>query len=808
MKKLLMAFVILLALNIPALAINIDIGGGGSISPGGALSADNKHPNEYSAIKVSKISGDGRVLHKQWIIRYNSNQTPSSYYYFQNSHKIWHKLNPGSNKVPSVQQGTSGFTVITDTNSPRAYTLVSGSITANSNFASSAKTYFKDLIKGNTLERSSTIEDFTAEGGFYIFEPMMSIVFGGTNFMLTPAEMAKLDIADGGTSSQYGDKVRNFLVSYTQRQAPELAFAENDYKSISINGGKPSFDVGSGNSGRWRSPTILSSALGFGVVSGTGEPTRHTISFNANGGSGTMSSVTVDHGKNYTIKRNGFTRSGYTFTGWRTGKSSGTSYKDRGTISNVKGNITLYAQWSASRTISFNANGGTGTMSSVTVNNGSNYTIKSNAFTRIGYRFTGWRTGSSSGTSYAAGATISNVTSNITLYAQWQIITYTVNFNLQGGTRTGGGVLSQTVNHGSNATAPTVWRDEHTFLGWDKGFTNVTSNLTVNARWQELPVENLTINFVNPNADYTEGTEVISTYRIYNGGGVNARPRHNVSVSLAVTYDGGSVTVPTKNQVVIPRANENIVFFKWHVPDGTAGKTFTLASQIRVNGGAVQDTSTVSRLIESVKQSQTPVTEYERDKPHGWSKTDPVSAVTPKTASWNFWEYVLSGDSYVMRNFGTSIENTKVESEPDSNYPSREKQGGVWVMRSGYGLTAKITQTFSAFSGMLTPAADAFTHAQNGYALFPEFNYQMADNKYRHLQSTGTGVFEVRQNPEAKNSGRLHFTPLWFPDGDYTVQGFVTDLWTPAGMLSGYFNAPAVKIADSAYDDWVVGRRG
>ncbi|MEA4847019.1 MAG: S-layer homology domain-containing protein [Clostridiaceae bacterium] len=61
--------------------------------------------------------------------------------------------------------------------------------------------------------------------------------------------------------------------------------------------------------------------------------------------------------------------------------------------------------------------------------------------------------------------------------------TYTVTFNLNGGTRTGGGNLTQTVAEGSAATAPTVSRSNHTFTGWNKDFTNVTANLTVTAGW-------------------------------------------------------------------------------------------------------------------------------------------------------------------------------------------------------------------------------------------------------------------------------------------------------------------------------------
>lgn len=63
------------------------------------------------------------------------------------------------------------------------------------------------------------------------------------------------------------------------------------------------------------------------------------------------------------------------------------------------------------------------------------------------------------------------------------VAAYTVTFNLDGGFRTGGGELTQTVPNGGSATAPTVTRNNYTFIGWDKAFNNVTSNLTVIAKW-------------------------------------------------------------------------------------------------------------------------------------------------------------------------------------------------------------------------------------------------------------------------------------------------------------------------------------
>lgn len=71
-----------------------------------------------------------------------------------------------------------------------------------------------------------------------------------------------------------------------------------------------------------------------------------TITFNANGGSGTVpSSINTYVGVANTIPLNSLTRTGYAFNGWNTASDgSGTAYATGSTIT-PSGNVTLYAQW-------------------------------------------------------------------------------------------------------------------------------------------------------------------------------------------------------------------------------------------------------------------------------------------------------------------------------------------------------------------------------------------------------------------------------------------------------------------------------
>ena len=75
----------------------------------------------------------------------------------------------------------------------------------------------------------------------------------------------------------------------------------------------------------------------------------------------------------------------------------------------------------APATITFDANGGSGTVpSAISTYVGVANTIPSNSLTRTGYTFNGWNTASDgSGTSYATGSTITP-TGDVTLYAQWK----------------------------------------------------------------------------------------------------------------------------------------------------------------------------------------------------------------------------------------------------------------------------------------------------------------------------------------------------------------------------------------------------
>ena len=181
-------------------------------------------------------------------------------------------------------------------------------------------------------------------------------------------------------------------------------------------------------------------------------PITYTVAYNANGGGNTTqsSSHTYDEAKNLTA--NGFSRTGYTFTGWNTASNgTGTGYANQESVTNLTATngatVTLYALWEPiTYTIKFAGGGGSGSMSSVSVSYDTEYQLPVNTFTKSNYSFAGWYANVDAGLYGATSSTITNSVSTtslikdeyyvinlsstadatVTLTAQWNINTYDV----------------------------------------------------------------------------------------------------------------------------------------------------------------------------------------------------------------------------------------------------------------------------------------------------------------------------------------------------------------------------------------------
>lgn len=154
-------------------------------------------------------------------------------------------------------------------------------------------------------------------------------------------------------------------------------------------------------------------------------------------------------------------------------------------------------QWGGTpkyRTVTFDANGGTGMMAAQTFTHGEAQALSANAFSRTGYTFAGWATSAGGEVTYADKSSLT-VSEDTTLYAKWILNTYTVAFNANGGSGT---MAAQTFSHGvaQGLSRNAFVRKHYKFMGWatspngavvysDGQSIKVTANATLYAVWEQ-----------------------------------------------------------------------------------------------------------------------------------------------------------------------------------------------------------------------------------------------------------------------------------------------------------------------------------
>ncbi len=221
------------------------------------------------------------------------------------------------------------------------------------------------------------------------------------------------------------------------------------------------------------------------------EKPSYTLSFNANGGSGSMNSITVKEGTIITLSSCPFTKSGMMFVAWNTSDDGfGTRYQNEASLIITK-DITLFAQWAVPHTVTFNANGGTGTDYAQTVPENISTIIMENNFTKEGKILAYWNTESDgTGTTYLD-ARAATFDADVTLYAIWKT-PCTVSFETNGGNI----LENQIVAEGNNASVPAApKKDGYRFMGWftdselDSPFdfaTPISEDTVLYASWKKI----------------------------------------------------------------------------------------------------------------------------------------------------------------------------------------------------------------------------------------------------------------------------------------------------------------------------------
>ena len=350
--------------------------------------------------------------------------------------------------VPITVVNNTGAVTFTVTSNPDGLTLSGNQISTTGSLALGAYkisgtdrdtsgdtgTWTYTLTVSNAITQTSSTTGATTSRASSTFAPGPIVVVNNTGAVtfVTTVSSAGLRVNGAGVITTTGKLAAgSYTVSGTDRDA-------------------------SGNAGIWTYTLTVSNPV-------------FTVTYNANGGKGTMAAE-LDNAPT-ALRTNRFTRAGHTFTKWNTAANgSGASYANGATYPFTT-SVTLYARWKAGKAathaVAFNANAGTG--SRVVERDNTPTALSANHFTRVGYAFTSWNTkANGSGANYGDGATYS-FKASVTLYAQWKkaIVkapAFTVNFSAHGGR---GSMSAQRHAKPEALTRNRFTRSGYSFVKWN-----------------------------------------------------------------------------------------------------------------------------------------------------------------------------------------------------------------------------------------------------------------------------------------------------------------------------------------------------
>jgi hypothetical protein len=181
------------------------------------------------------------------------------------------------------------------------------------------------------------------------------------------------------------------------------------------------------------------------------------------------------------------------------------------------------------------------------------------------------------------------------------------------------------------------------------------------------------------------------------------------------------------------------------------------------------------------------------------NKTIPsLPKVTP--SNYHKWQEIrLENGSYVVKNFWAQLDTVfSISPDPRIAYPDNPD-----LMESGFGVQATckttLTTNYDHPEKLIGP--------QMVWVYYPESAY--GQEKWQNVRdsletSSGSSGDKVIQwqyavNPYSETKSRLHYTPLWIPDGQYAALAQVFYAWSPVGQMVDY-ETDSVMIDGDMYD--------
>ncbi|SHF07522.1 hypothetical protein SAMN02745784_02723 [Tissierella praeacuta DSM 18095] len=312
-------------------------------------------------------------------------------------------------------------------------------------------------------------------------------------------------------------------------------------------------------------------------------------------------------------------------------------------------------------------------------------------------------------------------------------------------------------------------------------------------RFKEKPEEPIISTY---DYEYRVNTEVITSVMVSGGQSDPDNPTY-------VSFDIGGRTYNVGN-IYYPRGDSQLAWVKWTTPSTEQNMTI----HVNVNGPGGTAKSIINIKIVDLDKNPPP-NPVADDRNDSFSYV-PIPRREEKTnANWSIWrpwwqEYWVwhsTGEDsgywcdHGWWEFDLDQYSARLSADMRITNDSKNPTGNGSTFKSGYGINQLVNVNINSNQ------SSAITYPQNAVSYFPEFRYE---TYWRLLDKTSSGSspkFEFKKNNYSTYKNRTHFTPIWMPDGAYTVNTWVIDVWTPDGMLSMNLT-DSLTIRGNLWQDW------
>ncbi|WP_313339916.1 hypothetical protein [Sedimentibacter sp.] len=296
--------------------------------------------------------------------------------------------------------------------------------------------------------------------------------------------------------------------------------------------------------------------------------------------------------------------------------------------------------------------------------------------------------------------------------------------------------------------------------------------------------------------EYRVNTEVITSVMISGGQSDPDSPTRVIFIIDGRTYNVGNVYYPS--------GDSQLAWVKWTTPDTEQD----MVIDVIVNGPGSTSKSIINVKIVDFDKNPPP-NPVADDRNDSFSHSSVPNREEKTNANWSIWSpwwraywvwHSTGEDSgywcdHGWWEFDLEQYTARLSSDMSIKNDSKNPTASGSTFKSGYGINQTVTGNVSSNQ------SSAITYVQNAVSYFPEFGYETYWRLLERVSSGSNARFEFKKNNYSTYKNRTHFTPIWMPDGVYTVNTWLIDAWTPDGMLSMNL-IDTLTIKGNLWQDW------